>query len=65
MKNNIEKKLFLFQIIRSELAALMALLRRENLWAAVNVFTNSSKILRITEGDFFEFNCVHSDQQIW
>ena len=44
MKNNIEKKLFLFQIIRSELAALMALVRRENLWPAVNVFTNSAKI---------------------
>ena len=41
------------------------LLRRENLWQTVNVFTNSPKILHVTKRDFFQFNCLLIDQYIW
>ena len=41
------------------------LLRTKSLWPAVNVFTNSRKILHITNRDFFEVNFLHSDQQTW
>ena len=40
------------------------LLRRENLWRAVNVFTKSPKILHITKRDVLELNSLHTDQQI-
>ena len=38
------------------------LLRREYLSSAVNVLTNSLKILHSTKIDFFQMNYVHSDQ---
>ena len=41
------------------------LLRTQYFWPAVNVFKNSPEILPITKSDFFEFNCLHSDRQIW
>ena len=40
----------------------LSLLGRENLWPAVNVFTNSPKILHITNRHFFQFNCLHIDK---
>ena len=43
----------------------LSLLRREYLSSAVNVLTNSPVILHITERDFFQPNCLYSDQQIW
>ena len=38
------------------------LLRREYLSLAVNVLTNSPKILNITKRHFFQLSCLHSDQ---
>ena len=40
----------------------LSLLRRENLWPAVNVFTNSLKVLPITKRDFFQLSCLHINQ---
>ena len=40
-------------------------LTTEDLSWAVNVLENSLKILHITKSNFFELNCIHSDQQIW
>ena len=37
-------------------------LRRDYMSSAVNVWTKSPNILRITKRDFFEMNCLHSDQ---
>ena len=63
MQKKMEKKFLLLEIIPSELAALIRLyLRRENLWLAVNVFTNIQKILHIIKGDFFELHCLHIDE---
>ena len=38
--------------------------RREYLSSAVNVLTNSPKILHISQRDFFKSNCLHKDQYI-
>ena len=38
------------------------LLSREYLSSAVNLLTNSPKILYITKRDFFQLSCLHSDQ---
>ena len=43
----------------------LSLLRREYLSSAVSVLTNSVKTIHITSRDFFELNCLHSDQSIW
>ena len=43
----------------------LSLLRTKCFSLAVNVLTNSSKIFHITKRDFFQLNCLHSDQQIW
>ena len=40
----------------------LSLIREENLWPAVNVFTNSSKNMYITKRDFFQLNFLHIDQ---
>ena len=40
----------------------LSLLKREYLSTAVNVLRNSPKILHITKRDFFQLNCLHSDQ---
>ena len=40
----------------------LSLLRRECLSLAVNVLTNSPKIVHITNRDFFQLNCLHKDQ---
>ena len=40
----------------------LTLLRREYLQLVVNVLTESTKILYITQRDFFQFNFFHSDQ---
>ena len=39
----------------------VSLLTREYLSSAVNVLTNSPKILHITEKDFIYFNYLHID----
>ena len=40
----------------------LSLLRREYLLSAVNALTNSLETLHITKRDFFELNCLFSDQ---
>ena len=55
MQKKIEKKSIGFYIIASELAALITLLRRENFWPVVYVFTKSQKILHITKRDLFNW----------
>ena len=40
----------------------LCLLRREYLSSAVNLWTNSLKILLIPKRDFFQLNYLHSDQ---
>ena len=40
------------------------LLRTEYFWLAVNVLKNSPEILPITKEEFFEINCLHSDEKI-
>ena len=40
----------------------LSILRREYLSSAANVLTNSPKILHITKRNFFQLNCLHSDQ---
>ena len=42
----------------------LSLLRREYFWSVVNVVKNSPEILPVIKRDFFQLNCVHSDQQI-
>ena len=37
----------------------LSLLRREYLSSAVNVLTNSPKILKITNRDFIQLNCIY------
>ena len=39
----------------------LPLWRREYLLSAVNVLTNSPKILHITQRDFLNLNCLHKD----
>ena len=42
-----------------------SLLRREYLSSAVNVLTNSLKLLYSTKTEFFRLNYLNSDQEIW
>ena len=42
----------------------LSLLTREYLISAVNGLTNSPKILHISQRDFHNLNCLHSDQRI-
>ena len=63
MQRKIEKKSFLSEILVSELLAVeLSFLRREYLSPAVNVSTNSVKILHSTKRAFFELNCLQIDQ---
>ena len=41
------------------------LLRREYLSWAVNVLKNGLKIFHITKSDFFQLNCLNSNQKLW
>ena len=43
----------------------LSLLRREYFWSEVNVLKNSPEICPIIKRDFFELNCLDSDQQVW
>ena len=63
MQRKIEKKSFLSEILVSELLAVeLSFLRREYLSRAVNVSTNSVKILHSTKRAFFELNYLQIDQ---
>ena len=63
MQRKIEKKSFLSEILVSELLAVeLSFLRREYLSPAVNVSTNSVKILHSTKRAFFELNYLQIDQ---
>ena len=63
MQKRIEKKSFLSEILVSELVAVkLSVLRREYLSPAVNVLTNSVKILHSTKREFFELNYLQIDQ---
>ena len=58
----IEQKLFVFEIIASELVALnWSLLRREYLSSAVIVLTNTYKALHLTKTDFFRLFYLQND----
>ena len=63
MQKKFEKYIFFFSdnCIR-RCCYKLSLFRREYLLSAVNVLTNSPKILRITKGDFFQLNCLQIDQ---
>ena len=66
MQKKIEKNLFCFWYNCIWIGFVnLSLLRRENLWLGVNVFTNSPKILHITKTDFFQLNCTPIDQLIY
>ena len=54
MEQKVQKKAFVFEIMASELVALMS--------SVVNVLTNSYKALRLTKTDFFRLNYVPNDQ---
>ena len=60
MQRKMEKKLFVFEIIASELAVLICLNKeKKKLRSAVNMFRNSPKILPITNREFFQPNYLH------
>ena len=63
MQKKVEKRFFFFRDDYISIGCVkLSLLRREYFWAAVNMLKNSPKILPITKRDFFELNCLHSDQ---
>ena len=63
MEEKIQKKLFVFEIIASEIGCVkLSLLRREYLSSAVDVLTNSYKALHLTKTDFFRLNYLPNDQ---
>ena len=43
----------------------LSILRRKYLWQVVDMLKNSPKILSISKRNFYELNCLHSDQWIW
>ena len=62
----IEEKVFLFWDNDIWIGCVsLSLFRREYMSSAVNVLTNSLKILHITKREFFRLNCVQSYQWIW
>ena len=63
-EKNCEKAFYFLHNCIWILCVNLVLLRRENLWPAVNVFTNSPKIFQITEKDFFQLKYPHGDQYI-
>ena len=42
----------------------LSLLRKRYFWSAANVLKNIPEILPFIKSDFFEINCLHSDQKI-
>ena len=66
MQEKIEKNFFVFEIIASQLVALICLLLRREYWSsAVNVLTNTFKALHLTKKDLFRLNYLQSDHKIW
>ena len=63
MQKKIQKKFFVSERIAS--CNELPLLRREYLSSAVSGLNNSPKILHITKREFFQLNCLHTDQYIW
>ena len=62
MQKNIQKEFFISLIIESEFVALkLSLLRTEYLYSAVNLLTNSPKILHISKTSFCQLNYLNSD----
>ena len=62
MLKKVEKRFLIFEIIASELVKLKSLLIREYLSSAVNVLTNTLKILYINKRDFFRLNYLQTEQ---
>ena len=67
MPTKIEKIFLVSDIIGSEDVAIiccynLCLLRKEYLSAAVNGVSRSPQILYTTKRDFFQLNCIRSDQ---
>ena len=62
MQEKIQKKLFLFEIMASELVGVkLSLLRREYWSSVVNVLTNTYKAFLLTKRDFFRLNYLQND----
>ena len=62
MQKKIRKEFFISLIIESEFVALkLFLLRTEYLYSAVNLLTNSPKILHISKTGFFQLSYLNSD----
>ena len=63
MEKKIQKKFFFSEIIAYELIAWkLSLLRTEWLSSAVNVLTNSLKVLHIINRFYLCLNCLHNDR---
>ena len=62
MQEKIQNKAFVFEIIESELAALICVINKKILLTNSQCFRNSPKVLDITKRDFFQVPCFHSDQ---
>ena len=56
------KKNFFFQVIEAEDCQKLSLLKREYLSSAVKGLKNGSKILHITQRNYFNLNYLHRDQ---
>ena len=61
MQRKMEKKSFVSEIIVSEWYALNCLCKEGNTCLAVNMLTNSLKILHSTNIDFFQLDYMHRD----
>ena len=62
MRKKIQKNFLLTEIIVSELALKLFLLRMESLSGAVNPLTNTFKTFHMNKSDLSQPNCLHSDQ---
>ena len=63
MDRKLEKKSFVFKIIVSELVELICPYEEENTCHRQSMFSEKVlMVLHLTKRDFFQLNCVHSDQ---
>ena len=65
MKQKMQKKFFVLNIIAFELVAKNDLLRRGYFSSAVNVLTNRHKISGITKTNIFQRSFPESNERIW
>ena len=62
MQKNIENIFYFWDNSILKCPYKLSALRREYILAADNRLTNTPKILRITQREFFNQNCLHKDQ---